>query len=814
MTSRRSRRTTGSSPAGSATDLPGLSAPEVAERRQAGRTNSFRPSTGRSYADILRENLITPFNVTLIVLLGALLALGQVGDSFLSGGAVTVNTVAGLVQELRAKRTMDRLARLAAGTVRVRRDGATVEVAPDEVVADDVVDVRPGDRIGADGPVLWADALEVDESLITGEADLVAKRPGDGLTSGSFVAAGRGLMRADRVGAESFVNRLGQTAVGYKASLTPVQRSLNAIVEISVLLMAVFGPLVFIQGYVGGVDLAEMLRNALVIVTTFVPQGLVLATTLALSYGAIRIGLRHTLVQRINAVESMGNVTVLCFDKTGTLTQNALALVGVVPLDDRSEAAIGRDLARYVGSLSAENRTAAAIGDAIGRDREGPSKTVETAFTSVRKWGAVTFTDGRTLVLGAPEVTATEPEVLERARASAADGLRVLALSVAEGPPTLSEAGDPRPLPAGLRPSALVLLRDAIRPEVGRTLAQLTDHGISLRVISGDSLETVLAVVREVGLEVDGAITGPELDALDDAGFAETVARTNVFARISPQTKRRIAAALTASGEYVAMVGDGVNDVPALKEARLGVAMANGAQMAKDVSDLVLLDNALTTLPAALAEGVLTTQKVYASTRMLLAKNVYMIVAVILIGFMALPFPGQVRQLSWVTTITTGIPSLLVSLGYIRPTHVGDFRRQVLGSVIVTGVVGSLALAAAYAATYFASGEDTGAARTALSLVALAYGVIVLWDVHGVSPFVGRSILEHPLEAFVGVGVGLVGIGVPLALPEFFRLAPLPAEHLLALAVGIVVLAYVYRRATAQPRLLEPIRVLVHEGRV
>ncbi|MFI5261968.1 MAG: HAD-IC family P-type ATPase [Candidatus Limnocylindrales bacterium] len=790
-------------------DLEGLSAADVAERQAGGATNAYRPSTGRSSADILRENLLTPFNITLVALLAALLALGQIGDTFLAAGAVAVNALAGLVQEFRAKRTMDRLARQAVGTVRVRREGGTVEIAPQDVVLDDVVDVRPGDRVGVDGPLLWADALEVDESLITGEPDLVAKGQGDALTSGSFVVAGRGLVSAAQIGADSFVNRLGATAAGYRRSLTPVQRSLNAIVEISVLLMAIFGPLVVIQGYVGGVTLPDMLRNAVVIVTTFVPQGLVLATTLALSYGAIRIGMQRTLVQRINAVESMGNVTMLCFDKTGTLTENELSVERIVGVNGVPEAGLRAELAAYIGCLAVENRTTTAIGDAVGRAQGGSSKVAETSFTSARKWGAVTYADGRTVVLGAPEIIASEPAVREQASQAAEGGLRVVAFAATHEP------GPDGQLPTGLRTSALVLLRDATRADVRPTLDALVERGISLCVISGDSLPTVLAVVREAGLEVAGTITGPELEGLDDVAFRAAVARCNVYARISPATKRRIVATLTARGEYVAMVGDGVNDVPALKEARLGIAMANGAQMAKDVSDLVLLDNALTTLPRALREGAITTQKVYASTRMLLAKNVYLILAVIFIGFMALPFPGQVRQLSWVTTVTTAIPALLVSLGYIRPTPVSDFRRQVIGSVIVSGLIGSLALAAAYAGAYFASGEDADVARTSLSLMVLAYGIIVMWDVHGVRPFEPRTFAAHPVEAVVGVALGVIGVVVPLAAPGFFRLEPMPPDVLAGLLVGIVVVALVYWRSTfAHPRILEPIRVLVHAGRV
>jgi cation-transporting P-type ATPase E len=714
---------------------------------------------------------------------------------------------------------MDRLARQSVGMVRVRRDGASVEIPPEEVVQDDVIDARPGDRVAIDGPLLAADALEVDESLITGESDLIVKQAGETLTSGSFVVAGRGLVRAERIGADSFVNQLGATASGYQASLTPVQRSLNAIVEISVLLMAIFGPLVFVQGYVGGVGLPDQLRDAVVIVTTFVPQGLVLATTLALSYGAIRIGLRHALVQRINAVESMGNVTVLCLDKTGTLTRNELSVDDLVVVDGRSDGDARSMLARYIGHLAVENPTATAIGNAFGRSTDGPPKSAETSFSSARKWGATTFADGQSFVLGAPEIILSEPAVRERAAQLASSGARVVAFA-ANDPADAARDGrpleelQPGVLPGDLRAIALILLGDAVRADAGPTLANLAAHGLRLCVISGDSLETVLAVCHDAGLAVTGQVTGPELEALSEPDFAAAVAQTNVFARISPETKRRIARTLAAQGNYVAMVGDGVNDVPALKEARLGIAMGNGAQMARDVSDIVLLDNNLATLTGALDEGATTTQKVYGSTRMLLAKNVYLILAVVFIGFMALPFPGQVRQLSWVTTVTTAVPTFLLAMGYLRPEPMPDFRRQVLGPVIISGLIGSLALTAAYAGAYFAAGNNEGVARTALSLMVLGYGTLIMWDVMGVQPFEPRTFVQHPFAALVGLVIAIVGVAVPLAAPDFFRLEPMPPEVLAGLGLGFVLVAFVYWRSTfAHPRLLEPIRILIRGGR-
>ncbi len=783
--------------------LNGLTSAEVADRVKRGLTNKHQLRSSRTYAQILADNLFNIFNITLAILLVLLFALGRAGDTLFAGGSVVANTLIGLIQEIRAKRALDKIAALAAGSVRVRRDGHNIDIAVDQVVQGDLIEVAPGDRIVVDGPCVWEDAAEVDESLITGESDSIDKNVGDGMTSGSFVTAGRALMRAEKIGEESFVNRLSRTAKGFKFIPTPIQQKINAIVGVSVVGMALFGPLLIVSGMTQNKPLADTLANATVLVTTFVPQGVVLATTLALTFGAVRIGLQQTLVQRINAVESMANVTVLCFDKTGTLTQNRLTVTEIFPLGGHTLDRAGSMLSLYVSSLATQNRTAAAIAAHVGRSDGGPAKQSEVSFTSTRKWGAVTFADGRTLLLGAPEILIDDAQAREQASRLAQAGMRVLAFAVS--PSAL--IGDQLPSPR--EPVALIVLRDAPRADIQQTLASFASRGVRLKVISGDNAETVSAIARSAGMTVGGVVSGPQLEAMDSPAFDRAVHTANVFARITPETKRRIVSALMAQGEYVAMVGDGVNDVPALKAARLGIAMYDGAQIAKDVADLVLLNNALSTLPQALAEGYKTTQKIYATAKIFLARNMYMILMFIMVGFMGLPFPGQVRQLSWAAISTTSIPAVFITFGLLQPRPIRKFRRQVLGYILIVGLIGAVALTIAYTVTYLASGQDVLLAQSVLTIMASIYGILIFWDVHGVIPFEPITFKQNAREAAIGIGVAIITLAVPVLLRGIFQIALVPLPYWIGLAVLSVVAAFALWRSTfKQTELLTPLRVL------
>ena len=788
---------------------PGLSDSEVRARVERGQRNVQPPKSARTGWDIIRDNVFTVFNIILFVTLSATLLVGLsgpgmrsvvVGDTLFSGATVWLNMIVGIIQELRAKAQLDRLAALAVRNARVRRGGRSVEVPVDQVVLDDLVEIAPGDRMPVDGDVVVSHALEMDESLLTGESDSVAKKAGEAVLSGTFCLAGSGLVRATRVGPDSYANKLTTAARAIKDARTPLQRKIDFVVQGLVIVMAVIAALQLIAASITGETAIRALRYTLVIVTSFVPAGLILAITVSLSVGAVRISLLKTLVQRINAIESMGNVTVLCADKTGTLTRNLLTVQQVIPLNGFDEGAARARLAQYAAGLHAQNKTAAAIAEYCGAPA-GPREAVaEVPFSSARKWGALSFDGAETFLLGSPEILfdglAGSAAILAQSGEYTRQGLRVVAfMQTPDALHTDAAAGEARLDIHSLSerlPVALVVIRDEIRADIQETLRQFASLGVRVKVISGDNAETVQAVARRAGMKGDSVVTEAQLASLNGGAFDAAVRTAELFARITPDTKRRIVAALAQQGEYVAMVGDGVNDVPALKQARLGIAMNDGAQIAKDVSELVLLENTMSTLPRALQEGRSITQKIYASAKLYLAKNVITIVAILFAGYVGLRFPGEPRHISWIATITVGIPCALLAFGYIKPAYTRRFIDNVLGYSLIVGSVGAVALAAVYIASHMMT-PDLAQSRAAFALANMHFAIHVYWDVHGVSVFSLRSIRKHRREFRVGVGLLFVGLLAPLVVPGIFNsTAPMPLQWALIILLPLVA-AYVMR---------------------
>ncbi len=520
----------------------------------------------------------------------------------------------------------------------------------------------------------------------------------------------------------------------------------------------------------------------MVFISSIVPQGLVLTATLSLTIGAISITRFQTLIQRVNAVESMANVTVLCFDKTGTLTRNQLSVQRLVPLDGRPESDLIADLRRYTGNLAHRNRTAGAVAEFVGQATEGSGGAVkrgEIAFNSSRKWGAVVF-EGDTLILGAPERLldpARVPEAAAQAAKLAADGLRVLAFARSAQIPADGDALRSNPL-------ALIILNDEIRPDIQATLDSFRQQDVRLKVISGDNLETVRSIALASGLEVRKAFTGDELERMSSHELESAAVEGDLFARIEPETKRKLVAALKRQGEYVAMVGDGVNDVPALKEAHLAIAMNDGAQIAKDVAEIVLLNNAMSTLPKAFEEGKAITQTIYGTTKLFLVKNFYNIVLIFFVGFMTLPFPTSPIQISWITFGTVNIPATLIAFKIIRPAFMKQFRRDVLDYVLVAGMIGAVHLAVLYAVSYFGSGQNVHVARSVVTMFIGLLGTLIFWNVHGVEVFSPQTMRTHWRVVVLGLVLAFLTLLVPFLLPEPFAfVSPEPMLWVLMLAV-------------------------------
>lgn len=780
-------QTSTSSPAASAPR--GLTSAEVQERIRRGAVNDFKPRASRTYWEIARENIFNLFNITLGSLLVIVWFFQDYATLFFAGISVVTNAILGTIQEISAKRQLERLAALNAKEARVWRDGSLKTIPIEQIVVDDLVAIQPGDRMAVDGIVLDSDALEMDESHLTGEADAVPKMPNEKIVSGSFCIAGSGTMRATHVGKESTVNQLAITAKAYRRVLTPTQERVNAFVELSVLVMFVLGPALFISGYINELGLYETVKNAVVMVLNLVPQGLVLVTTLSLTIGAVKISRHKTLIQRVNAVESVYYADVLCFDKTGTLTRNQLHVHQIIPLNGYTLDDVRLRLYDYISSLSHQNQTAQAIADytsnQLPNGHTPPEKLQEVPFASIRKWGAVAFAE-QTLLLGAADRllsphtgNGSGPTPLKLADDLSDQGLRVLAFA------TLPS------LPAGndidvstTTPIALIVLSDSVRDDIQDTLNAFRAQDVDLKVISGDNLKTVKAIATQAGIAVEKAYTGDEIDAMSEAELDGAVRQANLFARITPETKRRIIAALKRSGHYVAMVGDGVNDVPALKESNLAVVMNDGAQIAKDVADIILLNNAMSTLPKAFEEGRGITRTVFGTTKLFLSKNAYATLLLVLVGVMSLAFPITPVQISWVTFCTANLHAALYAFGLTRPAEMKQFRRDVMDYVIITGVTGAVFMGALYFFGYVLTDENLNAGRSALSIYMMLYGLLIFWQTQGIELTRPRTLIQYKWTTILAGGfamVGLLGFYIAPGIFEFVR----PTLPLILLIVGL-----------------------------
>ncbi|MEO1286361.1 MAG: HAD-IC family P-type ATPase, partial [Chloroflexota bacterium] len=744
----------------------------------------------------------------LFSLLGIVLVLQDYGTVFFAGISVFMNTFLGMIQEINAKIRLDRLATLTVQKAIVIRNGQAQEILMKEVVKDDVLVLEPGTKAVVDGVILTADSLEMDEALLTGESDAVLKEKDSEIYSGSFCVAGTGLMRATRVGANSNINQLTETAKEYKSVRTPTQKRLDIVVEICVLAMLIIVPLIFVNNLLSTsppLPFLATVRNAVVVVTTLVPQGLVLTAILALSIGAIKISRRDTLVQKVNAVESLANATVLCFDKTGTLTKNELAVDDIRSLDGTSIQDIEQTLVDYLENLAHQNRTASAITDYLdGRiHAKGLRKDREIPFTSGRKWGAVVFQD-TTWVLGAPErLVPKDHEHYQTAIELSQSGKRVLAWGKLNGEPSGDHIVD------DVHVVAYVVMSDQIRDDIQETLQNLRQEDISLKVISGDNIETVKAIAQEAGMEITGAYTGEELDAMSDSEFTQAVQRANVFARVEPNTKRHIVAALQSQREYVAMVGDGVNDVPALKQAELAIVMNDGTQISKDIADIVLLNNAMSTLPLAFAEGHEITQTIFGTTKMFLIRGAYHIAFFVFALMIALPFPITPIQISWVTFSSLNMPALLMTIPLIRPELIKNYRRDVVDYITTVAFVGSIMTILVYITAYFGSNRDTDIARTMVTFFVMFFNMhnVLLtlgWKFYDLSTY-----RQFRRAIAVLIGFAIFTTVTMYMMPNLFEFTPvslfdyplLYAQLVACLLLGIVLVASLLKNRYMQNRI-------------
>ncbi|HKA03078.1 MAG TPA: cation-translocating P-type ATPase, partial [Acidimicrobiales bacterium] len=634
----------------------GLSAAEVDERIRSGRANAVPEAPSRTFGQILRANVFTRFNFLMTTLAVFIVALGSPRDA-LFFGVVISNTLIGTIQELRAKQSLDRLAVLSAPRAHVIRDGAEVEIAVNEIVLDDVLDLKPGNQVPADGTMLAVSNLEVDESLLTGEADPVVKEPGDDLMSGSFIVAGNGRAQVTKVGADSYAARLAEEARRFTLVSSELRNAVNQIITWILYLMVPAAALLILSQHHSQKNWREAAISAIGGIVAMVPEGLVLLTSVAFAVGVVRLARRRTLVQELPAIEVLARVDVVCLDKTGTITEGTMEVADVLDVGDGYP-----DLDTVVAAVASGDPEPNATQRALLERYPDPpdwSITGTVPFSSARKWSAVGFAEHGTWVLGAPEMVLADDfvgDIKSDVDREADNGKRVLVLARTDAPL------DTERRPDGLIAIALILLEDRIRPDAPATLAYFAEQGVTLKVISGDNPRTVAAVAGRAGLANATALVDARQLPDDPEALADTVVNDTVFGRVSPHQKRAMVHALQSRGHTVAMTGDGVNDVLALKDADCGIAMAAGSEATRAVAQLVLLDNSFAALPYVVAEGRRVINNIEQVASLFLTKTVYAVLLAFTIGVTLLPFPFLPRQLTLVGSITIGIPATILAL--------------------------------------------------------------------------------------------------------------------------------------------------------
>ncbi|MGW3124916.1 HAD-IC family P-type ATPase [Streptomyces sp. NPDC001076] len=757
----------------------GLTAAEVAGRVARGQVNDVPVRSSRSFGEIVRANVFTRFNAIIGVLWLIMLVVAPIQDS-LFGFVILANTGIGIVQEWRAKKTLDSLAVIGEARPTVRRDGAAVEVSTHEIVLDDLIEIGPGDKIVVDGVCAEADGLEIDESLLTGEADPVVKRPGDQVMSGSFVVAGGGAFAATKVGREAYAAQLAEEASRFTLVHSELRSGISTILKYVTWMMvpAAIG-LVATQLVVKNNGLKDAVARTVGGIVPMVPEGLVLLTSVAFAIGVIRLGRQQCLVQELPAIEGLARIDTVCLDKTGTLTEGGMDVTELRALDGVDETYVRKVLGSLGESDPRPNASLQAIIDAYP-DSEDWRCVESLPFSSARKYSGATFSEGdgelSTWLLGAPDVLlgADDPALAETVRLNE-QGLRVLLLARAG-----RDLDDPE-VARGADATALVVLEQRLRPDAADTLRYFADQDVRAKVISGDNAVSVGAVAAKLGL------TGTTVDArrlpAERDGMAEALDAGTVFGRVTPQQKRDMVGALQSRGHTVAMTGDGVNDVLALKDADIGVSMGSGSEATRAVAQIVLLNNSFATLPSVVAEGRRVIGNITRVATLFLVKTVYSVLLAVLVVCWQVEYPFLPRHLTLLSTLTIGIPAFFLALAPNRERAQPHFVRRVMRYSIPGGVVAGAATFVTYLiARHYYTG--TGSLDAETSAATLTLFLISMW----VLAIIARPYTWWRVALVASMGVAFVFVLAVPALQSFFALK-LVGMAMPWTAVGVAVVA-------------------------
>ena len=760
----------------------GLNAAEVAERVAQGRSNDVPEVTTRTLRQIIRANILTPFNALLGTMLVLILLVGPLQDA-LFGIVIVLNSAIGIVQEVRAKQTLDRLAVLTAPRARVVREGQVRDMAVQEVVRDDLLEVSAGNQIVVDGDVIVARGLEVDESLLTGESDPVEKLPGDPVLSGSFVVAGWGRYQAVKVGRDAYAVGLADEARQFVLTKSELRDGINRILKFVSWVIVPTAALLFWSQLRAQSGWRHAISGAVAGTVAMVPEGLVLLMSIAFSVAVMRLARRRVLVQELPAVEGLARVDVVCVDKTGTLTEGTVEVDELLPIKGATPEELEPILAALAAHDPSPNATMRAIGRRFPEVADEWELTSAVPFSSARKWSAMAFRDRGAWLLGGSDVLMRGPardgSAREAADRAAAEGKRILLLARSAG-----LNGDQ--LPEDLSPAALIVLGERLRPDAANTLLYFAEQAVRVKVISGDNPRTVGAIAARLGLpggdDPFDARDFPE----DPASLAETVEVHTVFGRVSPQQKRAMVTALQSRGHTVAMTGDGVNDVLALKDADIGVAMGSGSEATRAVAQLVLLDSDFAAIPPVVAEGRRVLGNIERTSSLYLTKTFYALVLALSTGVASVVFPFLPRHLTLIASLTIGIPSFFLALAPSAERFRSGFVPRVLRFAAPAGILAGVATILAYHLARREPGLSLVQQRTTAVMTLIWVGQAVLSIV--ATPLTGwRLALVWSMA-----GAFLTVMLIPFAR-EFFSLQVPPLLVWLA-AIGIAAIVWSFAR--------------------
>jgi cation-transporting ATPase E len=781
---------------GAAVSAAGLTTAQVAERIARGEVNDVPVRSSRSMAEIIKANVFTRFNAIIGGLFLVILVVGPIQDG-LFGFVIVANTAIGIIQEWRAKKTLDSLAVIGEAKPTVRRDGVAAPVSTSGIVLGDVVELGPGDKVVVDGEVVEADSLEIDESLLTGEADPVVKRPGDTVMSGSFVVAGGGAFAATKVGREAYAAQLAEEASRFTLVHSELRGGISQILKyVTWMMVPTAIGLIISQLVVERHDWREAVRRMIGGIVPMVPEGLVLLTSVAFAIGVIRLGRKQCLVQELPAIEGLARVDVVCLDKTGTLTEGGMDVTELRPLADTTEA-YARSVLGALGAADPRPNASLEAIIAAYADYADPGWrcTESLPFSSGRKYSGAAFNepdgDSSTWLLGAPDILlpAGDPALAEVDGLND-QGLRVLLLARAH-----RDLND-RAVAGTVTPAALVVLEQRLRPDAADTLRYFAEQDVHAKVISGDNAVSVGAVAGRLGLPgAERTVDARRLPAERHAMAAE-VSAAAVFGRVSPQQKRDMVGALQSRGHNVAMTGDGVNDVLALKDADIGVAMGSGSEATRAVAQIVLLNNSFSTLPSVVAEGRRVIGNITRVATLFLTKTVYSVLLAVLVAIWRVPYPFLPRHLTMLSTLTIGIPAFFLALAPNKERAKPHFVRRVMRYSLPAGIVAGIATFVTYLlARHHYQGPGSLDAET--SAATLTLFLVSMW----VLAIVARPYTWWRVVLVLSMGLSFVVVLATPSLQKFFALKLVgtqgPWTAVAVAVVACVVLEALWRRAAA-----------------